>query len=96
MVKRVGGFRRKTRQKLSRKGRVRGKIPIRKYLQTFAEDQKVQLVADSFFQAGMYHPRYHGKVGVVAGQQGECYLVRITDGKTIKNLVVHPVHLKAM
>ena len=89
-------MRRKTRQKLTRPFRQKGKVPITAYLQEFKDGAKVQLVANSFSQQGMYHPRYHGKSGHVVGRQGNCYFVEILDGKMAKKLIVHPVHLRAL
>ena len=94
MAKRVGGFRRKTRNKLRRNIRQRGRIDIKRYLQSFFVNEKVNLSADSSYQDGMYYPRFHGKTGIVTGKQGDCYKVSIKDGDKLKKLIVHPVHLK--
>jgi large subunit ribosomal protein L21e len=96
MTTRVGGMRRKTRFKLARKMREKGKVPITAYLQKFENGAKVQFVANSFLQTGMGHPRYHGKVGVVIGSQGGCYKVDIMDGNKKKTMIVHPTHLKTV
>ena len=94
MVQRSGGFRRKTRHKLSKNIRSKGKVSLNAYLQELKEGDKVLLAAEPAVQGGMYHPRYHGKVGVVGKPQGECYYVTIKDFKAEKTLLVHPVHLK--
>lgn len=96
MVTRVGGSRRKTRAKLSRPLRQRGKIPLTAILQTFKDGEKVQLLANSYQQSGMFHPNYHGKFGTIVKNQGTCYHVAIMDGNKKKTLIVHPVHLKRM
>ncbi|MCB9359182.1 50S ribosomal protein L21e [Candidatus Woesearchaeota archaeon] len=96
MVKRIGGKRRKSRAKIRRPSQERGRIPITKHMQTFEEGEKVQLKAEPSYQAGLYHLDFHGKVGIIAGKQGTCYRVAITDGKKVKNLIVHPVHLKRL
>ncbi len=93
MVKRIGGFRRKTRSKLRKRKSDRGKISIRKYLQKFAKGDRVCLKAEPAIQHGMYFPRFHGKHGVVKGMQGKCYIIGIKDGRKEKELIVHPVHL---
>ena len=92
MSKRVGGFRRKTRNKLKRIEK--GKILIGKFIQKFENGQKVLLNADSSVQKGMYFPRFHSKVGIIKGKKGNCYEVAIKDGKKNKILIVHPVHLR--
>ena len=93
MVDRVGGFRRKTRGKLSKNVSQKGKISLRKFLQTFNVGDKVDLKAEPAYQKGMYHPRFHGKKGVVSKQVGTCYEVKIKDFTKEKTVVVHPVHM---
>jgi len=94
MVQRVGGFRRKTRDKLSKNFRQKGKISLTSYFQKFIEGDKVTLLAEPAVQKGMYFPRFHGKKAIVQRQKGECYEVLIKDGNKDKVLIVHPVHLK--
>ncbi len=93
MTKRIGGFRRKTRDKLSKNIRERGKLSLARYFQKFNENEVVMLKAEPSVQRGMYFPRYHGKSGKIIGMKGKCYQVRIQDGGKQKTLVVHPVHL---
>ena len=95
MVTRIGGMRRKTRNKLSKHARKKGKISIRNQLQQFSEGDKVLLAAEPAVQDGMYYPRFHGKMGTVLGEQGSCYRVQIVDGHSKKTVIVHPVHLKS-
>ncbi len=73
MVKRIGTSRRKTRNKLSKSIRTKGKISILRYLQMFKDGDRVQLKAEPGVQKGMYWPDYHGKSGVVVGKKGRCY-----------------------
>lgn len=94
MVMRVGGFRRKTRSKLRKNVKDRGKISIRKYYQELKKGDKVCLVAEPAVQKGMYFPRFHGRIGEIAGKQGNCYKVDFKDGNKHKISIVHPVHLK--
>ncbi|MBU2560743.1 MAG: 50S ribosomal protein L21e [Nanoarchaeota archaeon] len=94
MVQRKGGFRRKTRNKLQKPIRNKGKLSHRSFLQKLEVGDKVQLTAEPAYQNGMYFPRYHGMVGVVKCKQGDCYNVSIKDHNKEKVLIVHPVHLK--
>ncbi|MEK6907028.1 MAG: 50S ribosomal protein L21e [Nanoarchaeota archaeon] len=94
MTKRIGGFRRKTRSKLSKSPRTKGKISLTRYFQEFNVNDKVTLNAEPSYQKGMYLPRFHSKPGTITGRQGRCYLVEIKDGGKTKNLVVHGIHLK--
>lgn len=96
MVQRTGGFRRKTRSKLSKSPRTKGKVSIRRVLQQFKPGEKVTLAAEPAVQGGMYHPRHHGKAGYVVEQQGECVKVDVRDGNKQKTLIIHPVHLRRM
>ncbi|MEK6940943.1 MAG: 50S ribosomal protein L21e [Nanoarchaeota archaeon] len=93
-MKRVGGFRRKTRSKLRKNVRDGGKISIRRFLQTFNDGDIVSLKAEPAIQTGMYFPRFHGLVGKVIGKQGKCYMVSLKDGHKTKHVIIHPVHLR--
>ena len=94
MVKRIGTFRSKTRHKLQKSRRSKGKISLSKYFQTFENGDRVILKAEPAVQKGMYFPRFHGKVGTVFNQKGNCYEIKIKDFTKEKTVVVHPVHLK--
>lgn len=94
MVMRIGGGRRKSRHKLLKKAKEKGKISLKNYLQTFNEGDKVLLKAEPSIQKGMYHLRFHGKAGTIKGRKGECYLVKIYDKTKPKELIVHPIHLR--
>ena len=94
MVKRIGGLRRKTRYKLSKGKRGKGKISITNYLQSFSIGDRVYLGVESAVQKGMYHPRFMGRSGIIKGKRGKCYEVSINDIGKEKKLIVHPIHLK--
>lgn len=93
-MKRVGGFRRKSRNKLRKNVNDKGKVSIKNFIQSFNIKDKVSLVAEPAYQKAMYHPRFHSKTGVITGKQGKCYYVTINDGNKPKKLIVHPIHLK--
>lgn len=94
MVKSIGGFRSRTRHKLKKNVRTRGKLSLTRFFQTFKLGDKVILNAEPAFQKGMYFPRFHGKTAVVANKIGTCYEVEFNDQGKTKILIVHPVHLK--
>lgn len=94
MVKRIGSFRRKTRHKLSKTTRKKGKISLSAYFQTFKIGEKVVLKAEPSIQKGMYRPLFHGKAGIIKAKQGKCYTVLINDKNKQKTIIVHPIHLK--
>lgn len=95
MVTRIGTKQRKTRHKLTRNIREKGKIPLSKYFQSFEKGEKVNLVINSNVQKGRFFPRFHGLTGTVTGaKKGSCYEVTLKDGGKTKTIYVHPIHLK--
>ena len=92
-MKRVGGFRRKSRYKMQKSVSEKGKLHIKKFMQKFEAGDKVLLKAYPSHQGGMFCLRFYGKIGEIVGEQGSCYKVNIKDGKKVKTCVVHPVHL---
>ena len=93
MARRKGGSRRKTRSKLRRNAGERGKVSIRRYLQSFNTGDRVCLDMNPSVHRGMYFPRFHSAKGTVKDKKGECYIVEIKDKNKVKNLVIHPIHL---
>ncbi len=94
MAKRIGSLRRKTRHKLSKPYRSKGKISISGFFQSFNVGDRVCLSAEPGYQKGMYFTPYMGKIGTVKGKQGKCFEVSIDDQGKEKKLLVHPIHLK--
>jgi len=94
LVKKIGSFRRKTRHKLSKNIRRKGKISLSSYFQAFKAGERVVLKAESSVHKGMYRPRFHGRAGVIKEKKGSCYEVMINDHNKQKTIIVHPIHLK--
>jgi len=94
MARNIGTFRTKTRYKLQKERRNKGKIRISDYFQVFKIGEKVHLVAEPAVQKGMYFPRFYGKTGEIVGKKRVCYEVKIKDINKEKILIVHPVHLR--
>ncbi len=94
MVTRLAGSRKRSRKKMKKSFRTRGKISLTKYFQEFKKGDSVSLKAEPAYQKGLYNLRFHNKVGVVSGKKGKCYEVMIKDGGKLKKLIVHPVHLR--
>lgn len=92
-MKRIGGSRRKSRYKMRLSISEKGKYPVKKFLQTFEDGERVLLRAYPGHQEGLFDLKFHGKIGEVTGKQGTCYKVAIRDGKKAKSCIVHPVHL---
>ncbi|HLC65605.1 MAG TPA: 50S ribosomal protein L21e [Candidatus Nanoarchaeia archaeon] len=93
-MQRIGSFRRKSRHKLQKDARRKGKISLTRYFQAFNDGDKVFLLAEPAVHEGMYFPRFHGRSGIITGKRGKCYHVRISDMDKEKVLIVHPAHLK--
>ncbi len=84
-----------TREKLSNHPRERGTSPPQRAVEDFEEGQRVHLEIDPSVQDGQFHPRFNGYTGVVLGEQGTAYRVRITDGGNEKTIIAKPAHLRA-
>src|SRR3989338_4857277 len=96
MVKHIGGSRRKSRYKLKKERRQKGKISVSRFMQSFKPGQRVHLIMESSLPKGSYHSRFIGNTGIIKGLRGKCYELVIGDKGKEKMLIVHPVHLKAM
>ena len=94
MSTRIGGLRRKSRHKLKKERREKGKISVSRFMQSFKAGQKVHLSIEPSVHKGDYHTRFIGKTGTVKASRGKCYEVVINDGGKEKLLIIHPVHLK--
>jgi large subunit ribosomal protein L21e len=87
------GYRRKTRYLLQRKPRERGKTGLSKLLREYETDEKVVVKLDPSVHKGMPHRRYHGRIGVIAEKRGKSYVVNVSQGKAIKEIIVRPEHI---
>lgn len=90
----VGGSRRKSRSKLKKNVRKKGKISITKYIQQFKPGERVNIKAEPAVHRGLYHVRFHGKTGIIKAKKGKCYEVKIKDYNKEKILIIHPVHME--
>jgi len=88
------GYRKRTRSLLRKKPRERGKVGLSKILHEYEPGQKVVVKINSSVHKGMPHRRYHGRIGVIANKRGRAYVVGVTQGKAIKEIIVRPEHLK--
>jgi len=87
------GFRCKTRSLLRKKPRERGKIKVTKILHDYKPGERVVIKIDPSVHKGMPHRRYHGNVGVVVGKRGRAYIINVTQGNAVKEIIVRPEHL---
>ena len=96
MTQRTGGFRYKTRGKLSKRARDRGKLPITKILRLFNIGDRVRLIQESGQHSAMPHPRFRNSAGVIKRKQGDAYVVQIKDIRKIKHILAKAVHLRKL
>ena len=88
------GYRAKTRRLLKKKSRERGKTGLSRILHEYKPGEKVVVKIDSSIHKGMPHRRYHGRIGVIVNKRGRAYIVDVTQGKAVKEIIARPEHLK--
>ena len=88
------GYRSKTRRLLRKKPRERGKLQLSKLLHEYQPGNSVTIKIDPSVQKGMPHRRYHGRVGTIVGKRGRSYVVSVTQGEAVKEIIVRPEHLE--
>ena len=88
------GFRAGTRRLLKKEPRERGKLRLSKLLHEYQSGNSVVIKIDSSVQRGMPHRRYHGKVGTIVNRRGRSYVVSVTQGNALKEIIVRPEHLE--
>lgn len=88
------GYRSRTRQLLRKNPREKGKLKLSKLLYEYQEGSKVVIKIDPSVQKGMPHKRYHGRIGTVIGKRGRSYVVNVTQGDAVREIVVRPEHLE--
>jgi large subunit ribosomal protein L21e len=82
-----------TRHKLKNEPRESGTSPPQQAVQDFDDGDSVHLKIDPSVSDGRFHPRFDGHTGVVTGEQGTAYKVRINDGGKDKTIIVKAAHL---
>jgi large subunit ribosomal protein L21e len=95
-MKRTGGIRKASRNKLRKTPRTKGMPPINRILRTFNVGDKVNIAIEPSIQKGMPHHRYQGVVGKIVGKRGSAYEVEIRDGNKRKLLISPAVHLERL
>lgn len=95
MPRKSKGYRKKTRSLLRKKPRERGKVGLSKILHEYKPGQKVVVKINSSVHKGMPHRRYHGRIGVIANKKGRAYVVGVTQGKAVKEIIARPEHLES-
>ena len=93
MGRKAKGYRRKTRSLLKREPRERGKTGLSKILYEYKPGEKVTVKIDPSVHKGMPHRRYHGKIGVIVNKKGRSYIVNVTQGRAVKEIIIRPEHI---
>jgi len=88
------GFRSKTHSLLKKAPRERGKLGLSRILYEYKPGDKVVIKIDPSIHKGMPHRRYQGNVGVIVDKKGRAYIVNVTQGDAMKEIIVRPEHLK--
>jgi large subunit ribosomal protein L21e len=93
-MKKSHGYKYRTRRLLKKKPRERGKIGLSKLLHQYTPGDKVVIKINPTVHKGMPHRRYHGRVGTIKEKRGRSYIVSVTQGKAVKNIITRPEHLE--
>jgi len=87
------GTGRKSRYKLKKTVREKGLSPLSRAIHDYAAGDIVNIDLDQGMRDGMPHHKFHGKTGKVVGQRGRAYIVEVSDGSAVKQVIVLPEHL---
>lgn len=49
---------------------------------------------DSSVQKGMPHRRFHGRVGTIVEKRGRSYVISVSQGDAMKEIIARPEHLE--
>jgi large subunit ribosomal protein L21e len=69
-------------------------MKLSKLLYEYQPGTQVVVKIDSSVQKGMPHRRYHGRVGTVLNKRGRSYVVSVSQGDAIREIIVRPEHLE--
>jgi large subunit ribosomal protein L21e len=67
---------------------------LSKLLYEYQPGNQVVIKIDSAVHKGMPHRRYHGRVGTVLNKRGRSYMVSVSQGDAIREIIVRPEHLE--
>jgi large subunit ribosomal protein L21e len=88
------GFRSGTRRLLTKGPRERGKLSLSKLLYEYRPGSRVVVKIEPSVQKGMPHKRFHGRVGTILNKRGRSYVVSVSQGNAVKEIIVRPEHLE--
>ncbi len=82
------------RHLLTKKTREKGKPKLGKLLVEYEPDSQVIIKMDSSVQKSLPHKRFHGKIGTVVEKRGRGYVIRVSKGDAVKEIIVRSEHLE--
>lgn len=88
------GYRSRARRVLTKEPREHGKLRLSKLLHEYQRGTSVVIKIDSSVHKGMPHRRYHGRVGTILNKRGRSYVVSVSQGDAIREIIVRPEHLE--
>ena len=94
-MKKSKGYRRGTRKLAKKSTRESGKPKIGKLLTEHQVGSQVIVKIDSSVQKSLPHRRFHGRIGKVLERRGRGYVVSVSQGDSIKAIIVRSEHLEA-
>ncbi|MGC8617276.1 MAG: 50S ribosomal protein L21e [Thermoplasmata archaeon] len=94
MGKMSHGPRSKTRYKMRKRLNERGPITVNRIVKTFEVGDSVAIDIEPSFHKGMPFKRFQGMTGIVEGQKGDAYVIKISDQGKPKTVVAYPIHLR--
>jgi len=93
-VRKSKGYRSGARRLLTKEPREHGKLRLSKLLYEYPPGSQVVIRIDSSVHKGMPHRRYHGRVATIINKRGRSYVVSVSQGDAIKEIIVRPEHLE--
>ena len=76
-----------------KKVRTRGKIRLSRYFQNLKEGDRISVIIEPSMKLN-FPKRMQGKTGLIEGQRGKSYVVKIKDQDKEKRFLINPIHLK--
>jgi large subunit ribosomal protein L21e len=93
-MKKSKGYRHGTRRLSTKAPRDKGRPKLGKLLFAYEVGSRVIVKADSSVQKSLPHRRFHGKIGTVMAKRGRGYVVSVSQGNAVKEIIVRSEHLE--
>ena len=88
------GYYTRARRLLKKKPREKGKPKLGKLLIEYKPNSQVIIKMNSSVQKSLPHKRFHGKIGTVVEKRGRGYVVHVSNGDAVKEIIVRSEHLE--